>query len=57
MAEGFYDTDGLMGGAMGEWYLDYEWGAVNPGIENPYASDLVDRMDSRGNVVTGTGWI
>jgi len=56
-AQGFYDTDGLMGGASSEWYLVEEWSEVNPTITNPYEDEFVDRMDSRGDVKLSTGWI
>ncbi|MCK4921433.1 MAG: hypothetical protein KAS71_10335 [Bacteroidales bacterium] len=54
---GFYDTDGIMGGAVGEWYLDYEWYELNSEGLHPYMNRLVERMDSRGDVSMGTGWV
>jgi hypothetical protein len=53
--DGFYDTDGLMGGELDHWYRDFEWDGINPGITNPY--DVVNRMDSRGEVGINTSWV
>ncbi|MCK4921434.1 MAG: hypothetical protein KAS71_10340 [Bacteroidales bacterium] len=56
---GFYDTDNLMAGAAGEWYLEYEWAPIDPVTypSNPYYNKIVERMDSRGEVSLSTGWV
>ena len=58
-AYGFYDTDNLMAGSAGEWYLEYEWNAVDPiaNPSNPYYNSIVERMDSRGDVSISPGWV
>lgn len=49
-AEGFYDTDNLMGKGKGEWHLESEW---NEKSSNPYAIET--RLDSRGYPTFSTG--
>ena len=58
-AYGFYDTDNLMAGTAGEWYLEYEWIPIDPVAypQNPYYNNIVERMDSRGDVSISTGWV
>lgn len=51
-ATGFYDELFLLG-EENDWYLEDEWNI--PDMENPY--DLVERMDSRGEVGYNTGWV
>jgi hypothetical protein len=45
-ADGYYDDNG-------DWFLEDEWQATEPGESNPY--DIEKRLDSRGdfNIVSG----
>ncbi len=58
-ANGFYDTEGLMG-KKGEWYLQNQWnpndslGGASP-RSNPYV--IESRLDSRGNTEISTGLV
>ncbi len=51
-AMGFFDEKDLMDGGVDEWYREWEW--AGPG-ENP--NEIVEAMDSRGEMVVGTGWV
>jgi hypothetical protein len=53
-AEGFYDTDGLLG-TPGEWHLTRDWQAHDPAHGLPYTTQT--RIDSRGNVRLSTGLV
>jgi hypothetical protein len=55
-ANGFYDKNALLGGDENQWYLEEEWvQTFGPGSQNIY--EIKELLDSRGNVVIGTGWI
>jgi hypothetical protein len=55
-ANGFYDKYAILGGDENQWYLEEEWiQTFGPGIPNEYK--IKELLDSRGNVVIGTGWI
>ncbi|MBN2213800.1 MAG: hypothetical protein JW723_06105 [Bacteroidales bacterium] len=52
-ATGFYDKSNMLGGGENEWYREFEWNGDLG--ENPY--EIEDNMDSRGDIVLGSGWI
>lgn len=58
VGRGFYDTEAILGGVPGEWYLKNAWElqdtSGNP-LPNPY--ELVDRIDSRGELKLSSSWI
>ena len=56
-AKGFYDTQQLMGGERGEWYLVNEWDEQHPELPNPYENEFRDRLDTRGDVTVSPGWV
>lgn len=57
-AEGFYDTENLMGNGKGEWYRTKEWNVRDTGgtqMANPYI--IESRLDSRGDIAISTGLV
>ncbi|UCH14034.1 MAG: hypothetical protein JSV22_13145 [Bacteroidales bacterium] len=55
-AKGFYDEQLLMGGEIGEWYLEKKWLERFGSREtNPY--EIQELLDNRGDIVIQTGWV
>jgi hypothetical protein len=57
-ADGFFDTDGILGEA-GRWHLQDEWNdyseTIGEGQLNPYP--IISRLDSRGDVKASAGLV
>ena len=55
-AKGFYDKSNMLGDGADEWHLEKEW-EETWGTETTNPNDIVELMDSRGDLVIGTGWV
>jgi TolB-like protein len=57
-ANGFYDTENMMDGGKGEWYMQNQWNVKDSNgimVMNPY--QIESRLDSRGDVKLSTGLV
>ncbi len=57
-AKGFYDKKNLLEGGEDRWYLEEHWMYLEQ-FENEKIKDyeIEEQLDSRGDMVIGTGWI